>query len=258
MQFDGSGSDDPDGEIVSYAWDFGDGETGEGVDPTHTYTTAGPFTVGLTVTDDEGATASDATVVFITASGNSPPIVDTGGPYTGVVGTPVLFDASGTVDPDGDVLTYLWNFGDGSLPDAPSEDPTASHTYAEPGTYAAQLVVLGGSAAPVVTPVDVEITEGNVLPPPTGDTWAVRIGFSPIEFIVSFQSVDGFLLVETTQADGTVSMGIGIEAEGMILWVDAAGTVFLGDVDDAAGTMMGMVIDPTLGTSAFAAERWVP
>jgi hypothetical protein len=50
-------------------------------------------------------------------------------------------------------------------------------------------------------------------------------------------------------------MGIGIEAEGMILWVDAAGTVFFGNVDDAAGTMMGMVVDPTLGTLPWAAER---
>ena len=42
--FDGSGSSDPDGTISSYAWDFGDGSTGTGVKPDHTYTTAGDYT----------------------------------------------------------------------------------------------------------------------------------------------------------------------------------------------------------------------
>ncbi len=257
VQFDGSGSEDPNGSIVSYAWDFGDGATGEGVDPTHTYATAGVFTVALTVTDDEGATGSDETVVFITASANSPPIVDAGGPYVGVVGRAVQFDASGTVDPDGDALIYQWLFGDGSTPQFPSQEPTASHVYTAPGTYTAQLTVLGGASMPTIAETTVEITDGRDpdLPPSAGDLWAVRVGMTPIELLVSFQSVDGFLLVQTTHGDGTISMGVGIEANGMILWLDAAGTVFFGNVDDAAGTMMGMVIDPTIGTSVWAAER---
>jgi PKD repeat protein len=54
--FDGSGSSDSDGSITSYAWDFGDGATGTGVSPQHTYTAAGTYTVKLTVTDDRGGT----------------------------------------------------------------------------------------------------------------------------------------------------------------------------------------------------------
>ncbi len=50
-------SSDPDGTIASYAWDFGDGATGNGPSPTHTYSAAGTYTVGLTVTDNDGATA---------------------------------------------------------------------------------------------------------------------------------------------------------------------------------------------------------
>jgi PKD repeat protein len=50
-----STSVDPDGQIASANWDFGDGETGEGVDITHTYANAGTVTVTLTVTDDKGA-----------------------------------------------------------------------------------------------------------------------------------------------------------------------------------------------------------
>ena len=55
---DGSGSSDPDGTIASYAWEFGDGATGNGATASHTYATAGTYTVKLTVTDDDGESRS--------------------------------------------------------------------------------------------------------------------------------------------------------------------------------------------------------
>ncbi len=56
--FNGSTSSDPDGTITSYAWDFGDGTTGTGATVSHPYTSANSYTVGLTVTDNAGGTAS--------------------------------------------------------------------------------------------------------------------------------------------------------------------------------------------------------
>jgi PKD repeat protein len=56
ISFDGSGSSDPDGSIVSYAWDFDDGTTGTGVSTSHTYADTGWYQVALTVSDDDGAT----------------------------------------------------------------------------------------------------------------------------------------------------------------------------------------------------------
>jgi PKD repeat protein len=56
VSFDGSGSSDPDGRVVSYAWSFGDGSTGVGATPVHQYAVAGQYDVSLTVTDDGGAT----------------------------------------------------------------------------------------------------------------------------------------------------------------------------------------------------------
>jgi hypothetical protein len=69
ITFDGSASYDSDGgEIVSYDWDFGDGNTGTGMTPQHTYTTDGIYTVSLTVTDDEGASNTNSTTASVSAS----------------------------------------------------------------------------------------------------------------------------------------------------------------------------------------------
>ena len=65
--FNGSASNDPDGSIVSYAWNFGDGTTGSGVSPSKTYSSSGTRTVTLTVTDNGNATGSTSQSVTVTA-----------------------------------------------------------------------------------------------------------------------------------------------------------------------------------------------
>jgi len=63
--FSGATSTDGDGTLVSYSWTFGDGGTGNGVSTSHTFGTAGTYTVGLTVTDDDGATDSTSAPVTV-------------------------------------------------------------------------------------------------------------------------------------------------------------------------------------------------
>ena len=65
--FDASGTQDPDGTIASYAWDFGDASTGTGVAPSHTYTAAGSYDVALTVLDNDGAAGTVTKTVTVVA-----------------------------------------------------------------------------------------------------------------------------------------------------------------------------------------------
>ncbi|WP_216214000.1 M4 family metallopeptidase [Amycolatopsis aidingensis] len=135
--FDGSGSSDPDGSVVSYAWDFGDGQSGSGVSPSHTYGEAGTYSVVLTVTDDEGNTGRATREV--TAGG--PP--QSGEPPRAEFQVSCQWDSCGfdgtrSTDPDGDIASYSWDFGDGET----GSGASASHTYPNRNaTYTAELTV---------------------------------------------------------------------------------------------------------------------
>ncbi|MFH1582869.1 MAG: S8 family serine peptidase [Candidatus Falkowbacteria bacterium] len=72
VNFDGSGSSDPDGTVVSYNWDFGDETTGSGITVSHTYLAIGTYIVILTVTDNDGATGTDTAVITATEIPTAP------------------------------------------------------------------------------------------------------------------------------------------------------------------------------------------
>ncbi|MGB1388236.1 MAG: PKD domain-containing protein [Paracoccaceae bacterium] len=137
IELDASGSSDADGDKLVYRWDFGDGSPpayGEKV--THVYPRSGVYPVTLRVDDGTGlsnATANAATRVSI----NSRPMADAGGNRDVCSGEPILFDASDSVDPDGGLLLYSWDFGDGSSSDL--INPTK--TYERPGVYPVTLSV---------------------------------------------------------------------------------------------------------------------
>jgi PKD repeat protein len=131
VSFDGSGSVDPDGTIVSYDWDFGDSNSGTSVSPTHSYASPGMYTVSLTtVTDNHGLTDTANTTSVITEI-NFPPVANPNGPYSGTVGIPIFFDGSGSVDPDGTIVSYDWDFGDGTLAMVEQEQVLIQHTPME-------------------------------------------------------------------------------------------------------------------------------
>jgi parallel beta-helix repeat protein len=91
VTFSATGSFDPDGSITAYSWEFGNGSTGTGVAPTHTYNSVGTFTVLLRVTDDAGATAS--TVLAVTVNPLPAPVLT--GSVSGTTISLSWTDASG-------------------------------------------------------------------------------------------------------------------------------------------------------------------
>ena len=87
VSFDASASTDPDGTIVTYSWDFGDGTFGTGPEIQHTFSAAGVFDASVEVEDDQGLTDVAYIEVDIAADGNQPPIaVIEGLPEEAVVG----------------------------------------------------------------------------------------------------------------------------------------------------------------------------
>jgi len=102
---------------------------------------------------------SDSDPTTINAA-NQPPVANANGPYTGDEGSPVSFSSAGTSDPNGDVLTYLWEFGDGNT----STDANPTHAYADNGTFTVKLTVSDG---PHATPATTSATIANVAPTAT-------------------------------------------------------------------------------------------
>ncbi|MDH3974847.1 MAG: PKD domain-containing protein [Deltaproteobacteria bacterium] len=160
VTFDGTGSTDPDGIVSSYAWDFGDGSTGMGPTPSHSYQAEGTYNVTLTVTDDGGLTGSAVTTATIGAAINEPPIANANGPYGGTVGLPLTFDSAGSHDPDGTLVAYDWNFGDGTT----GTGPNPTHTYTTAGTYNVSLTVTDNNGAMDSSATTAIIGLGNQAP----------------------------------------------------------------------------------------------
>lgn len=165
VQLNGSASNDTDGSIISYQWNFGDGSTGSGESPLHVYSSVGTYVVTLTVVDNMGAWTNASAVATITSPSNQLPLANPGGPYSAVSGTPVQFNGTGSSDPDGTITQYQWNFADGAASGA-----SPSHTFTSSGTHLVTLTVTDNSGATSWKSIDVNVApseQGGPNDPPT-------------------------------------------------------------------------------------------
>jgi len=139
VTFDASASVDPDGQITSYDWNFGDLTLGSGQVAPHSYTSAGTYNVSLTVTDNESFTSTAYRDIVVQPGPPGAPVARfVASPSPVDPDLPVTFNASMSYDSDGYIASYAWDFGD--LSPAGSA-VTTTHTYLSHGVYTAILNV---------------------------------------------------------------------------------------------------------------------
>ncbi len=162
VEFDASASSDPDGTIANYSWSFGDETVGYGATVTHEFADNGTYAVELSVTDDKGgknASKKNVNVSMTIEPAASGPEAD-----VEIVSqdnwTVVLSGSGSSVRDDGEIVSYAWDFGDGSS----GTGEVVTHTYAANGTYTVTLTVTDDEGASDSASVSVTVTKPWVPP----------------------------------------------------------------------------------------------
>ncbi len=137
VQLDASDSFD-DGTITEYLWEFATStyeEWANGVSAEHSFETSGIHTVRLKVTDETGLAGTAEITVTVE---NTPPLASCRfSSDSPVVGEWVLFDASASFDPDGRLVDFVWDSGDGTS----TRGTRVGHAYEEVGVYSVRLTI---------------------------------------------------------------------------------------------------------------------
>ena len=197
-----STSSDPDGSIASYSWTFGDGGTSTAANPSHSYTAAGTYSVGLRVTDNQGAQSTITTKSVTVTVPNQAPTAN----FTfSCSGLGCNFTSTSS-DPDGSISAYSWTFGDG----ATSTLQNPSHTYTAAGTYSVGLRVTDNQGAQsTITTKSVTVTAPNS--PPVVNAGADQSAVTGLLYSTSFSFSDangnGPWSYRIDWGDGNVSTG---------------------------------------------------
>jgi PKD repeat protein len=141
VAFNASASSDPDSDPLTYAWSIDGGVVVTSMTPffTWSFTTTGPHTVSLTVTDPSGGSDTDTQTVTVAAPVNHAPTASfTFAPASPQTGDSVSFDASASSDQDGDPLTYEWRVDGGDVGSTTS--PQFTYVFTTGGAHTVTLV----------------------------------------------------------------------------------------------------------------------
>ncbi|MCM2309833.1 MAG: tandem-95 repeat protein [Steroidobacteraceae bacterium] len=159
VTFDASGSShlDASGQIVGYAWNFGDGTSGAGVATNHAYGAVGSYPASVTVTDANGLSDTASCPVEVLDTG-LPPNAEIGGSFEGVNNLtvcpddPVLLDARTSTDADGQVAGYQWDWTNpvnfANPPDATTSTADLTGVFGPGGPYNIGLRVADDDTPP--------------------------------------------------------------------------------------------------------------
>jgi PKD repeat protein len=233
ITFDASASSDPEGESLTYSWDFGDTTRYVGASQeTHVYADPGRYTAKVTVLDPHGGFDIEIVEVVIGDSdGNFPPDAQfVAAPLTGSAPLTVNVDAGASTDPNpGDVLSYSWSWGDGS---GNGSGAGSGHTYLATGSYTLVLTVtdtggLSDTASTVILVADItcEISAG-FFENPEGDAIDNDIlvhsnNNRPVNSSFTFNATTNFAC---SQARGRLDLADGSFFEVTLAHVSTSGT----------------------------------
>jgi PKD repeat protein len=199
--FNARASTDTGGPIAAYDWDFGDGTTGTGATASHTYTRNATPSVTLTVTDNEGLTASLTQTVTV---GSALPTARFTASCPDLTCT---LDASGSSDPDGTISDYAWTFSDGGTANGVS----ATHDFSAsgPGSYDITLTVTDNTGGTATSTQTVSVSQPQQSPISYVDGSAVAVNKSASLFSLRIPSVvqpgDQLLLTLTNNNSSTAT-----------------------------------------------------
>ncbi|MFM0642426.1 PKD domain-containing protein [Paraburkholderia metrosideri] len=246
VSFAGSGS----GQNIQYAWDFGDGATAQGAEATHTYAVSGTFAITFSVTDGSGQKARATSQVIIEAVATAPsaPQIMVA-PGQALVGVAKGMQAT-SVDPNGEMLTYGWNFGDA----ATATGQNVTHTYASVGTFTVTVIATNQTGASATATAQLTVTsapvpEGPPSPPTILAPPAVRLN-TPAKFVGISESLDGSALDYVWHFSGDTFTATGPVVQHNFLNVSQQATATLtvtdsrGNSASAAATVMVLPLEP--------------
>ncbi len=188
VTFDGRDSDDPDGDIIAWVWDFGDDTGSSGETTNHIYDEPGLYHVTLTVTDDDNISVSDLTTAIV-ASPIPPPLAEAGGPYAGLPGDSIIFDGSDSSSGYRDIIAHIWDFGDGKF----AFGERTSHVYDSEGQYDVVLTIYDDAGKMDEDATVATISEGPQPELPVADAGGEYSGVprEPITFDASGSTCPG-------------------------------------------------------------------
>ena len=232
-------------------WNFGDGSpevTGWPV--THTYTKAGNYTITAVVTYPTTGTTTQATpaTIRVVATGNKPPLAQAQvDPRQTLAGLSISFDASASSDPDGQIVRYLWNYGDGTS----SSKAQDQHAYSRPGTYSIILTVTDNGEMDATSIVTVTISSLPAWEDTSytlADGWVLAFPQTSAEQFAEYQLLAEYLLNSEFQGGWTESMGLlPVTEEAFSQWKNTEVSGILFDISQTAHPLPGNFIMSEIG-----------
>lgn len=212
VTFDASSSTSDGGVIIGYTWDFGDGspQVTEG-DPitNHTYNTYGIYTITLNVTDSEGKWDTESKQITVERL----PVADfTWSPVYPEVYEIVTFDASYSTPDGGVIVSYEWDFGDGTL-NVIEPDPITTHHYTSAGNYTvtlnvtdsedrwdteSKIITVIGSPSPEAV-LHLSLPDGTYVGPNLTDPWLDEC------WLLNIAGLSGTFTLNITDVSGSIT-----------------------------------------------------